>query len=487
MMNNLFIQRLLKLVFENSLQKKKLLLASELYLTSSIKIITKENDAILFEIDNELINITYQNNRIISYKDNKIYYIDEKVIACAMYYKREYYIKNEVYLTMNDIQLNNYYYNSFFISNIYYEDYQYRFNFYYGLIDEAYRLGLTDYCIKIMVNLFSVLDVKFMYDSKYLDISKQNLYRVIKDKFDLLYLYPQAFIDSFDMNTYPVSTLGKLVYIYVVNKPMILKNQSIKPIYEFIFNNYLDILKNTQIYNDLKKQYSIIEWYNKEKDNSFMEQNIKQYEVMNCYVDYLYELQEYKKIYSLFKDYKFTYINNDTLNKIIFSLYNIEKYDEVINMFKLVKNINYDMYINYKNKMPLLFSESSIKDIIEIFMESGTEDEINKIIELENLDEYKLLILAKNNFDIVNSNFMEYLGKYDKQLIKIYQKEITNDLLKIRGYHYGVPEFIMEKLEKLKQVKNGKYYILETIRYVNEKTYLSFSEELENYCKGLGV
>ena len=103
------------------------------------------------------------------------------------------------------------------------------------------------------------------------------------------------------------------------------------------------------------------------------------------------------------------------------------------------------------------------------------------------MDEYKLLILAKNNFDIVNSNFMEYLGKYDKQLTKIYQKEITNDLLKIRGYHYGVPEFIMEKLEKLKQVKNGKYYILETIRYVNEKTYLSFSEELENYCKGLGV
>jgi hypothetical protein len=120
-------------------------------------------------------------------------------------------------------------------------------------------------------------------------------------------------------------------------------------------------------------------------------------------------------------------------------------------------------------------------------MENSNEEEINKIIELENLNEYKLLILAKKDFNLINDNFNEYLGIYDKQLIKIYQKEITNDLLKIRGYHYGVPEFIMDKLEKLKKVKNGKYYILELVSYVNKKTFLSFTEELDDYCKGLGV
>lgn len=487
MMNNIFKQRLLNLVFENPLSKKKLLLASELYLTSSIKILEKENETILFKINDDNINITYLNNRIVCFKNNITCSIDENVVACALFFKREHYIKNEIIFTMNDIQLNNYYYNSFFISNIYFEDYQYRFNFYYGMIDELYKLGLYDYCIKVMVNLFSTLDVKFTYESKFSDINKQNLYRVTKDKYDLLYTYPNIFIESFDMNIYPITTLGKLLYITVVNKPTILKNGNIKVLYQYVFDNYLPFLKTTQMYNDLKRQYSIIEWYNREKDDSFMEEKLNQYDIMYCYIDYLYENKEYSKIYNLFKNYKFTIINNETLSKIIYSYYNIEKYEEILGLFKHIKNISYDMYITYKNDLPLLFNESYIHLIIEILMENSNEEEINKIIELENLNEYKLLILAKKDFNLINDNFNEYLGIYDKQLIKIYQKEITNDLLKIRGYHYGVPEFIMDKLEKLKKVKNGKYYILELVSYVNKKTFLSFTEELDDYCKGLGV
>ena len=120
MMNNIFKQRLLNLVFENPLSKKKLLLASELYLTSSIKILEKENETILFKINDDNINITYLNNRIVCFKNNITCSIDENVVACALFFKREHYIKNEIIFTMNDIQLNNYYYNSFFISNIYY-------------------------------------------------------------------------------------------------------------------------------------------------------------------------------------------------------------------------------------------------------------------------------------------------------------------------------------------------------------------------------
>lgn len=487
MMNSLFTQKLLKLVFENSLQKKKLLSASELYLTSSIKILEKDADAILFDIDNEFINIVYQNNRIVCYKNNRICSIDEKVIACALYYKREYYIKNETTFNMTDLQLNSYYYNSYFISNIYYEEYQYRFNFYYGVIDELYRLNMHEYCIKVMVEMFSVLDNKFTYDSKYQDISKQNLYRIIRDKSNLLYEKPQEIIDSFDSNLYPITTLGKFIYIAAINKPNILSNTNIKILYEYVFENYLNILKNTQLFRDLKKQSEIILWYNHEKDDYYMEQNIYQYEVMNCYVEYLYDKSLFTNIYELFKDYKFSIINNETINRIIYAFYAIQKYEEAIKLFKTIKNINFDMFLTYKKDLPILFNQKYIDLLIENIIETCNEDEALKIIEYENIQGYQIIIAAKKDFNSVDIKFNEYLGKYDKELIKIYQKEITNDLLKTRGYHYGIPEYIMEKLEKLKKVKNGRYYILEIINYVNERTYLSFNDELVSYCKSLGV
>jgi hypothetical protein len=118
-----------------------------------------------------------------------------------------------------------------------------------------------------MVEMFSVLDNKFTYDSKYQDISKQNLYRIIRDKSNLLYEKPQEIIDSFDMNLYQITTLGKFIYITVINKPNILSNTNIKILYEYVFENYLNILKNTQLFRDLKKQSEIILWYNHEKDD----------------------------------------------------------------------------------------------------------------------------------------------------------------------------------------------------------------------------
>ena len=110
-----------------------------------------------------------------------------------------------------------------------------------------------------------------------------------------------------------------------------------------------------------------------------------------------------------------------------------------------------------------------------------------KIIEFENKEDYKILILAKKDFNIINDKFLEYLGTYDDQLIKIYQKEITNNLMKIRGYHNHIPEFIFEKLEKLNKINNGKYYIYEMVNEVIKNTYLSFEDDLIDYCKSLEV
>lgn len=485
MINKLFEQKLLKLVFENSLTKKKLLIASELYLNSSIKLLSKENNTIQYEIDNQIINLVYKDNRVICYKNNVISSIDEYAIACLLHYKRKHYIKNEIGFKMEDIQLHSFYYNSFFISNIYYEEYQYRFNFYYGLIDQLYKLDLRDYCVKVMMDFFGVLDAKFTYDSKYLEIDKQNLFRVIKDKFDILYENVNDIISSFNMDQFPITTLGKFIYISVINRPLLLQHQEIKKLYEYVFDNYLKSLKGTQLYKDLNKQYSITKWYTKEYDNFYMKNNIDQYEVMYCYVSYLYDKEEYNEIARLFKDYKYYIINNEIVNKIIYSFYKLSMYEEAINNIKIIKNMSLDMYIKYKEDLPLLFSDDNINNILEYIIDSVDADEALKIIEFENKEDYKILILAKKDFNIINDKFFEYLGTYDDQLIKIYQKEITNNLMKIRGYHNHIPEFIYEKLEKLNKIKNGKYYIYELVNEVIKNTYLSFEDDLIDYCKSL--
>ena len=107
------------------------------------------------------------------------------------------------------------------------------------------------------------------------------------------------------------------------------------------------------------------------------------------------------------------------------------------------------------------------------------EDEFDKILKYEDLDEYKILVYAKKDFKLVDDKFNEYNGKYDKQLLKIYQKEIYNDLMSIRGYYSRVPFEIEQKIEKLSKIKNGVYYIYELLIEIKKKVYLSFIDDLQ--------
>lgn len=488
MVDKIFEKTLLNSVFENSLSSKKLLEASEIYLNNQIELLDKDNNVIVYKINDMVLNISFNNyNKIEVYKDNSIYYIDEYVIACLMDFKRQHYITNEILFMLSDIQLNAYYYNNYFISNIYYEQYQARFNFYYGLIDKLYELELYEHCIKVLVDFFGTLDTRFSYENKYLENEKYNLFRIIKDKYNLLYEYPHLIIESFGLNKYPITTIGKLLYVSGVNKPSILKNNSLIKLYEHVFDNYLPFLKTTQLFRDLKRQYSIIKWFNKELDDSFMEQNISSYDVMCCYITYLYDLEEYKKITSVFKLNKVITINNELIYKVIDSFYKCMMYDDALSIIKLIKNFTFETYIKYKKDFLYLFEGTNLEIIIEGLVDTCNEDEFDKILKYEDLDEYKILVYAKKDFKLVDDKFNEYNGKYDKQLLKIYQKEIYNDLMSIRGYYSRVPFEIEQKIEKLSKIKNGVYYIYELLIEIKKKVYLSFIDDLVEYCCSLEV
>ena len=99
-------------------------------------------------------------------------------------------------------------------------------------------------------------------------------------------LEPEAFVLTDDDIEVVVDIYPFMIAIEVENKG---KDKDPKSVILY----YLNLLGF-----NLKDSYRL-SWDDKYEELC-KEQNIKQYEVMNCYVDYLYELQEYKKIYKDF-------------------------------------------------------------------------------------------------------------------------------------------------------------------------------------------
>lgn len=486
MINSLFEKNILNIVLSNALSKDMMLKGSELYIEKDINLISKSSSVLVFNLDGKEIVISFIDNKINYRIDKKESLLNEEVLACLLEYKKLYYIHYEIGLRIDDIQINSYY-NSIFISAINYEEYQYRFNFYFGLINHLYKEKMNDECIELMIKFFNLLSEKITYEKKYMDIEKLNLFKVIKGKTDVLFNDCEKVLNIIDENKVAPRVLGRMIYISVVNYPFILQNKQLMMLYQRIFNTFTAGQKSTQFYSDLQLQSKIIMWYNKELPNTFMKDNIKAYEVMYCYVNYLYENKEYKEICELFRDYKFYAINNTIMEKILNAYYICNEYNDALDIFKKIKNITLPVYIKLKNSLPLLFNDENMESIIEAISENSDIEEAKKILILENKEEYTILLEAKENFNLIDENFDKYLGKYDKQLIMIYQKEILDNVNNLKGYYNTIPEVIISKFEKIKKIKNGKYYISEVIRTILETLYVPYSSDLEKYHKELEV
>lgn len=487
MNNKEFIKKILHIVFNNPLTKKKQLEASELYLNNDASLLYKKDNGFSYYIDGTKVEVVWDGNVIKYYCDDESIELNEYILACILLYKKEYYIDNDISFSFEDIQLTNYYFSNLFITNIYYDEYLYRFNFYYGLIDSLYVLEMNESCIKMMVDFFEFLDSRITYDKKYMDNEKMNLFRIVKDKYQYISNNSNILLDIFKSKQYSISSLGKFIYMCSINCPHILSNNNLIYVYEYLLNNYNSVQKTTQFYFNLNIQYKIIKWFNNEINDDFMKLNIKTYEVMFCYVTYLYNNKRYEDICDLFNDYKFNIINNEIMKKIISSYYICNNYDKAVNLFTSLKLLTYEQYVIYKYEFPNLFNDKYMDTIIDFITESCNYDDAIKILELEDKMEYELLLLSKNNFNLINDKFNDYLGVYDAQLIKIFQKEIINDFNSLRGYYNHIPEIIIEKFEKMKRIKNGKYYICELITYMIDNSYVAYSDELQQYCKGLEV
>ena len=120
-------------------------------------------------------------------------------------------------------------------------------------------------------------------------------------------------------------------------------------------------------------------------------------------------------------------------------------------------------------------------------VENYDNEDVQKIIIDEKLEKYQIFALAKEDFDILDSRFGDFVGKYDDALIKIYQKEIIKTIEGLQGRYNYIPEQIVRKFEKMKRIKNGKYYIAETIYYMLDTYYIAYSKELRKYLRLLGV
>ena len=169
------------------------------------------------------------------------------------------------------------------------------------------------------------------------------------------------------------------------------------------------------------------------------------------------------------------------------AFYECEDYEGAVGIFNRFNGITYERYLAYKEKFPILFNDPYLDSIITYMVENYDDEDVQKIIIDEKLEKYQIFSLAKEDFDILDSRFGDFVGKYDDALIKIYQKEIIKTIESLQGRYDYIPEQIIRKFEKMKRIKNGKYYIAETIYYMLDTYYIAYSKELRKYLSLLGV
>ena len=485
MIDKFFMFAILKESFMGRLSKPQISQVIDLYINNEIIVQEDTSSTLSFSYDNKTFRLNYINNNIIYFINEKKSPKDVYYYACLLILKRNYYIQKNIKFDANDIIVTSRYYEETFITFYNIDDYKLRFNFYIGLIDELFKREMHEECIDTIIYFYDYLNTSVSYDQKYKEQGYKFKYLVIKDKQNIIIDNAQYFITKYKKYTDGENTLMDLMYNLVVNYPTILKHDNIEYIYDYI----IELMKNNrykpQIYSELCLHKNIINWYKGLVDESVMEKNVHKYEYRYCYVKYLDEQKRYKDISNLFKNVDYSIPNQEINYLIVNAHYICEDYDNAINVLKKYNNLNYERYLSYKNKFPLLFVGKNLETIMDYVIENLNKDEVRKIIKEEKLEKYELLIQAKESFDNVDRNFNQYLGKYDEILIKIYQKEIINDISEIRGFYFDIPEIILSKLNKMKKLSNGSLYIIELINYIINRNYVIYKDKLIKYCKKL--
>lgn len=179
-----------------------------------------------------------------------------------------------------------------------------------------------------------------------------------------------------------------------------------------------------------------------------------------------------------------------------------KQYYELINIYKSVSicvrdKENYDVFEDHYDiyevrycLVKLLADSNNFDDIYDLFKLYPDVIEISK---KENIDKYEILVKSRTDFYRIAHYYDNLLeeGKLSSEesmaYIFILQRAIINHLEQLWGTYSIIPEIILEKFEKMKLIKNGKYYVCETIQYILQKYQLSFSQALIEYCSTLEV
>lgn len=486
MLNNYFSKNLIKEAYENNIPKVKMKKGIELYLNSKIEMMESSSTSIIFTIEDK--NIVIKSDVGISYIiNNEKSKKDEYVLACLLAYKRKYYVDNEIPFSKNDLIVENNYYNNTYITFYNFDEYELRINFLIGLIDYLYELDMEDLCLQYIVDVYLMIFDNLVFDNKYKDYHYIYKYQVIKNKYEMIINNNDRIIELFKERVSYIAPLSDFIYTVVVNYPKVLSNMNITSIYSYLLNNYNDFEKHTQRYKDICTHKMITEWYLGKVLDIEMEKNIEKQEVRYCYIKYLSENKKYEDIIRVLSNTKFN-ITNQEINFLCVQAYYIcNDIQGAVNIFNRFNNITYERYISYKEKFPLMFEGEYLDNIITFIIDNYSNEDVVKILSDKSLKKYEIFKLARENFDLLDAKFDEYIGINDDLLIKIYQKEIVNICSQLVGRYEYIPEVLLKKFEKIRKVKNGKYYVAETIKHLQSQYSFSFYSDLKRYLQELGV
>lgn len=485
MVKNSFHERIIKLVRDFNIPKNKKILAIDLYLTQEITLLKNDNDFLLYIIDDKKVSIINKEEGLLWNINGSYTSKNEYLYACLLAYKRDYYIKINKKFDSADILSTSAYYFSNVVNAMNYDDYKVRFVFYYGLIEKLTKLQKNEEALKMMIDFFCFMETHVDYDRNAISNQGLDQYNIVRNRIELFVNNAEVIPSLFDISEYSVLCLGKLIYIIAINNLYILKNKNLEVIYKYVLTLCSKKQKKYQLYELLQNQRNIIKWYNKELDDDFMKKNLDSYDVLCCYVNYLDENKRYGEIRSIYENNNFRNNSQNILAIGINSFYENNDYEEAIRILLKMDSITFKIYKSLKERFPNLFTEKYIDTIIEYVTLTAVYKEAMDIIKYENKEKYILMVYARDNFNSVDEKLNEYLGKYDDLLLKIYQKEVVNKAGRIRGYYDKIPEELLDLFTKMEKMQNGKYYIVYIINYIMEKNWLSYRDNLREYCKGL--
>jgi len=486
MLNAYFTKILIKETFENNIPKVTMKKGIDLYLNSKIEMMETSSTSIMFTINDK--NIIIKSDVGISYIiNNEKVKKDEYILACLLSFKRKYIADNEIMFDKKDFLIENNYYNNTYITFYNYDEYELRINFIIGLIDYLYELGMYQECLQYVVDFYLILFDNLTFDNKYKEYQYIYKYQVIKNKQEMIINNYEKVIELFRERINAIAPLSDFIYTIVVNYPKVLSNFNMVSLYSYLINNYNDFERHTQRYKDICIHKMISEWYLGSISENEMIKNIDKQEVRYCYIKYLSENYRYQDICKALDNTKFNITNQEINYLCVDAYYKCNDLKGAVNIFNRYNSISYERYLLYKDKFPLLFDGEYLDSIITFMIDNYNNDELIKILADEKLKKYEIFKIARENFELLDSKFDEYLGVNYDLLIKIYQKEIINVCDQLIGRYNYIPEVLMKKFEKIRKIKNGKYYLAESIRYIQDNYVIAYDDDLIEYFSKLEV